>query len=428
MEPDQASLEPGLVNRAGEWMTADAALSRIQSGMAVAFPHLGAEPTLLTEALWRRATGLRDLTVYSGMLLSGYGFLKSEAARNITFKTWFMPGTLLRKSAADVRAEYLPLTWAQAARFLSEIPIDVALIQVSPADADGYHSVGNAVVTRAIANAARLVIAQVNERMPRTSGASLIHRSELDILVDGTCELTEFPSRPLDAVDLEVGRRIAGLVPDGAVVQLGIGAIPGAAVEGMLQAGKRDLAIINLLTDSGRRLIEAGCCRAENPKAMVGDVLGSHALYDWVDGNAAVALADVLTTHSVESFMARPGLVTINSALEIDLFGQVNSETLGGRQAGGMGGSVDFAIAGQVEGIRSVIGLRATTNDGASRIVTRLEWQIVSLSRTFVETVVTEYGTANLRNKTVNERAVALANVAHPDHRGALLDAAALLH
>jgi len=410
-------------------VSAAEAVAYIDSGMSVAFPHLSAEPTALTEALWRRAEALSEVTVYSGMLLSGYGFLKGPAAANITFKTWFMPGTLLRKTASDVKAEYLPLTWAQTARFLRSIPIDVALVQVSPADAQGNHSFGvNCTVAKSLVENAKFVIAQINERMPRTLGDSTVHASRLNMVVEGTRPLIEFPYRDTDEVDEVIGRHIAGMVPDGAAVQFGIGGIPGAAVDALVERGARNLQIISMLTDPARRLIEAGCCTEQNPKAFVGDILGTTGLYDWVDGNEAVALADALTTHSVESFVGRPSLFSINSGLEVDLYGQVNSETLGGRQAGAMGGSVDFAVAGTVEGVTSVVGLRSTTNGGASRIVSRLDGGIVTISRTFVQTVVTEYGIAELANKTVHERAVALARIAHPDHREQLLARAAELH
>lgn len=409
-------------------VSAAEALSRVETGMTVAFPHLSAEPLALTEALWQRAEQVPDLTVYSGMLLSGYDFLKGPAAKNIRFKTWFMPGTLLRKTAADVRAEYLPLTWAQTGRFLNEVPIDVALIQVSPIDENGMHCTGiNATVARALARNARLVIAQVNRHLPHTAGQSTIPGSAIDLIVEDDRALTEFPFRPTDAVDRDIGRRIAEFVNDGAVLQFGIGGIPGAAVEAMVERGCRDLSVISMFTDSARLLVDAGCCRAENPKALVGDILGTQALYDWVDGNEAVALADSSTTHSVESFVNRPDLFSINSALEIDLYGQVNCETLGGKQAGAIGGSVDFAVAGQVEGVTSLTGLRSTTNGGVSRIVRRLDSEIVTISRTFVQKVVTEYGVADLVNKSVNERAVALAGIAHPDHRDGLLAEAATL-
>lgn len=413
----------------GRTATADEALAHVRSGMSVVFPHLSAEPTALTSALWRRAEHLSDLTVYSGMLLSGYKFLSMPAARNLRFRTWFPPGTLLRKTAADVRAEYLPLTWAQTARFLAETAFDVALVQVSPADAEGFHNTGlNCTVVKAVAESAKLLIAQVNENVPRTLGDSRLHASRIGVLVEENEPLMEYPNRPTDAVDDEIGRLIAPLVPDGAALSFGVGAIPLAAARALIRKGARDLTFVNTFTDPVMELIEAGCAQAANPKAFVGDIFGSRDLYRWVDGNAAVAMADALSTHSVEAVVARKNIVSVNSALEVDLLGQVNAETIDGKQAGAMGGGVDWAVSGQVAGSRFILGLRSRTNSGKPRIVRQLDSRIVSISRTFVETVVTEHGVAALRNKTVAERAHALAMIAHPDDRRMLLDEAAGLH
>lgn len=410
------------MSKATQSMSADEAIAHVESGMSVAFPHLSAEPTALTAALWERAAGLEDVTVTSGMLLSGYKFLSMPAAKNIRFKTWFLPGTLLRKTAGNVTAEYLPLTWAQTARYLMSTPFDVGLIHVSPADEEGYHSFGVCcTAVKGIAHSAKLLIAQVNPRMPRTLGDSRIHVSEIDILVDAAEPLIEYPNRPLDEIDAGIGRLIAGLIPDGSSLSLGVGGIPLAAANELIQKGARDLRFINTCTDPTMALIEAGCATAADPKVHTGDIFGSRALYDWVDNNEAISLAGALTTHTPESFVERKTVVSVNSALEIDLLGQVNAETIGGKQTGSMGGLIDFAIGGQVEGGQFILGLRSRTSSGRPRIVNRLDGHIVSLSRTFVETVVTEYGVADLRHKSVHERAVALAGIAHPDDRPALL-------
>lgn len=416
------------MSKTPERMSADDAVAVVQDGMSVAFPHLSAEPTALTSALWARAAGLRNVTVVSGMLLSGYGFLTMPAAKNIRFKTWFLPGTLLRRTAADVRAEYLPLTWAQTARYLNETPFDVGLIHVSPADPDGFHSLGLCcTAAKGIAHGARTLIAQVNPNMPRTLGDSRIHSTRIDIIVDAEEPLMEYPNRPLDGIDAEIGRLIAQLVPDGSSLSLGVGGIPLAAANALIEKGARDLRFINTFTDPAMSLIEAGCATKENPKVHAGDIFGSRELYAWVADNEAVALADALTTHRPEDFVRRRTVVSVNSALEIDLLGQVNAETIGGKQAGSMGGMIDFAVGGQVEGGRFILGLRSRTNGRRPRIVGQLDGHVVSLSRTFVETVVTEHGVANLRNKSVRERAVALAGIAHPDDREALLAEAAKL-
>jgi len=395
--------------------------------MKVAIGTFSAEPRALTEALWARAPDLRNLTVVSGMLMD-YNFLKAPGHENIRFRTWFMPGTLLKGSVGKIDAEFIPLTSVQAVRYFeSADDIDVALLQVSPANTEGMHSFGiNNSNTRAMVNAAKFVIAQVNANMPFTMGNSLIHESELDILVEGNHPLPDFPNRPAtDPADINIGQRVAALVGDGATVQVGIGSIPGAVCDGLIQLGRKNLLFISLVTDAVRKVIEAGCCVQENPKAIVVQVMGTRDLYAWVDNNPAIALVDALTTHSLEKLYARRQVVSINSALEIDLYGQSNSELLDGKQAGGIGGSMDFAIGCQFEGALSIIAMRSTTSSGASKILPTFKNNgPVTIPRSLVQVVVTEWGVADLRNLSVRERARALANIAHPDHRAALLDAA----
>ena len=416
------------MSKSPKWLSPAEAVSHVRSGMSLAFPHLSAEPTVLTSALWEHAESLEELEVYSGMLLSGYKFLSMPAAKNIRFKTWFMPGTLLRKTAAEVKAEYLPMTWAQCARFLNETPMDVGMIPISPADADGYHSLGlNCTVSRALVQHSGFVIGQVNANVPRTRGDSLVHSSEFDVLVEADEALIEYPARPTDEIDSAIGRHIAELVPDGSTLSFGVGGIPAATGESLIAKGSRNLKFINTFTDPVMELIKAGCADAELPNAFCGEIFGTDSLYRWVADNEALSLTNALDTHTPEAFVKRKTVVSVNSALEVDLLGQVNAETIGGRQAGAMGGLVDFALGGQVEGGQFILGLRSQTNSGKPRIVSRLDANIVSLSRTFVETVVTEFGVASLRNKSVHERALALAAIAHPDDRDALLAEAAKL-
>jgi len=410
-----------------KWRSAAEAVAEIGSGMTVAIETFSGEPVPLTAALWERAAGLKDLTIVSGMLMD-YSFLKSPARDNIRFRTWFMPGTLLKNAKEKIDAEFLPLTSIQALRFYeSSNAIDVALVQVSPANADGMHSFGiNTSHTRAMVKSARLVIAEVNEEMPFALGDALIHESELDILVASNRPLPDFPNRPAtEASDIAIGRQIAELVRDGSTIQVGIGSIPGAFVEGLIQLGRKDLVFISLVTDAVRKLIEAGCCVAQDPKAVVVQVMGTRELYRWVGNNPAVAMADALTTHSLESLHARKNLVSVNSALEIDLYGQVNSELLDGKQAGGIGGSMDFSIGAQFEGALSIFALRSMTSGGASRILASFSGGgPVTIPRSLVHIVVTENGVADLRNLSVRERAVALAGIAHPNHRQGLLEVA----
>ena len=411
----------------GKWCSASDAIKSVTSGMKVAIGTFSAEPLPLTQALWARAPQLRNLTVVTGMLMD-YAFLKAPGHENIHFRTWFMPGTLLKSYGGKINAEFMPLTSVQAVRYFeSADDIDLALVQVSPANAEGMHSFGiNNSNTRAMVKAAKFVIAEVNEEMPFTLGNSLVHESELNLLVPSNRPLPDFPNRlATDAGDIAIGRSVAALVKDGATVQVGIGSIPGAVCDGLIQMGRKDLLFISLVTDAVRKLIEAGCCVQDNPKAVVVQVMGTRELYRWVGNNPAIAVVDALTTHSLEKLQARKNLVSINSALDIDLYGQVNSELLNGEQAGAIGGSMDFAIGCQFEGALSIFAIRSTTSSGASKILAHFKSHgPVTIPRSLVHIVVTEWGVADLRNLSVRERARALASIAHPDHRAALLDAA----
>jgi acyl-CoA hydrolase len=411
----------------GNWRSAADAIDLIRSGMVVGVGHLGAEPVTLTSELWQRTDRLRNVTLVAGMMVTGYPFLK-ELDSPFRLRTWFMPGTLMSGDMRDVAADYLPLNWTQTARYLMSGILDAAIVQVSERDANGFHSLGiSASQHLPMVRGARLVIAEVNAAMPRTCGDARIHESQIDVLVRGDHELLDFPNRSPGKVERTIGRRAAELVPDGAWVQFGIGSIPGAMLEGLIDLGRRDLRILSQVTDPARRLIDSDCCATSGPKAMVGEILGTRDLYAWSHENPDLFMTGAMATHRLETFAARGSFVSVNSALEMDLLGQVNSEWLDGRQVGAIGGAMDFGIAAQLEGNLSVIALNSVTNKGKSRIVPILGSGPVTVPRSLVQFVVTEYGTADLRNKTVQERAFALAAIAHPDHREALERAASAM-
>ena len=408
--------------------TAQEAASFVASGQTVAVEGLGGEPLSLTAALWARAPQLRDVTIVTGMMVTGYPFLAMPDSP-FRLRTWFMPGTLLGGSFRDVRADFLPLSWAQTVVYLDQLQPDVALIQVGPANAEGFHSLGVCTsMTRPMIRSARLVVAEVNARMPHTGPGSLVHRSDIDVLVSADHDLPAFPHREGDEIDRRIGERAAEFVADGDTLQFGIGTIPGATVQALLGAGRRNLRIISLLTDPAMHLIEAGAAVTDGPKAMVGDILGSQELYRWVDGNESIRMvADARETHGLENMLRWSPLTSINSALEVDLYGQVNTEIIDGRHVGAIGGGIDFAMAAQLPGGTSVVAVRSTTTHGASRIVPVLPAGPVTQPRALIQHVVTEHGVADLRNRTVRERAVALAQIAHPDHRDMLRAAAGRL-
>jgi 4-hydroxybutyrate CoA-transferase len=422
MSPNQkTSAGPRLV-------TADEALSIVQPGMTVAAGSLSAEPVVLLEALARRCEHVSPVTLLSGMLLDGYRALSPYLGRDIRLTTWFMPQTLLGDVGLGPNVDFLPLTWVQTYRYVQDRRIDVCLLQVSEPDERGYYSVGiSASLTRLAALRADVVIAQVNSEMPFVLGDTLLHESETDFVVSGSRPLRPFPHREPDKRDAAVAQHVAPLIPDGATVQAGIGTIPESVLRAVMTAGRTGLLLTSQLTDAGRALIEAGACVSDGPAAIVGEVLGSTGLYRWVDRNPRVELRHALDTHSLEALAQRQRFVSVNSTLEVDLFGQLNSEVIAAGQAGGIGGSVDFMIGTMLAGGRSIVALPSTTGRGRSRIVPVINRGLVTVPRTLTQFVATEFGVADLRGRTVWERAQALAAISHPDHRGELKAAAASL-
>jgi len=414
--------------RKTEIRTVEDAIDEVKSGMTVGIGHLGAEPLTLTEALWHRAERLQDVTLVAGMMVSGYPFLKDPDSP-FRLRTWFMPGTLMSGDMRDVRADYLPMNWTQSARYLMSGVLDLAIVQVSEADADGFHSLGiSASQHLPMVRGARRVIAEVNAAMPRTHGDAKIHASEIDIIVHADHPLIPFPNRVGGVLEREIGRAAAEWVPDGAWLQFGIGAIPGAMLDGLIDRGARDLRILSQVTDPARSLLESGCCDGPGPRAVIGEILGTQDLYHWSNDNEKLFMTAAFTTHELSTFLDRGPFVSVNSALEIDLLGQVNSEWLGGKQVGAIGGAMDFGMAAQLDGNLSVIALGSATNKGKSRIVPMLQSGPVSVPRSLVQVVVTEYGSTDLRGLSVNERARALASISHPDHREVLERAASELY
>lgn len=405
-------------------VSASEAMEVLRPGMLVLTGGLSAEPIILLEALAERSKGVSGLTLLCGMLLDGYRALSPRLGNEIRLETWFMPQTLLGDIEFGPNVDFLPMSWTQTCRFVQSLDIDVCLVQVSPADQDGYHSLGVSTGMNPIAvSRSRVVIAQVNKEMPFTLGNSLVHESQIDFVIEHTEPLRPFPHRAPDERDALIGRFVADLITDDSTIQCGVGTIPESVLRCLASDGRTGLLLTSMLTDSGRKLIESGSCVADEP-APVGEVCGSQDLYRWVDRNPAVHLLDGLHTHSLNVLATRRKLVAINSTLEIDLYGQLNSEILDSGQAGGIGGSLDFLIGAQFPDATSVIAFPSTTSRGASRIVPQISRGIVTAPRSLVQFVVTEYGVADLRSLTVARRAEVLAEISHPDCRDELADAA----
>jgi acyl-CoA hydrolase len=335
-------------------------------------------------------------------------------------------GGNVRKAVQEGRADYTPV-------FLSEIPqlfysnqldIDVALIQVSPPDHHGFCSLGVTVeAAHAAMHSAEIVIAQVNPRMPRTHGDALVHASRINYLVPWEQELPELSVPELTDVERAIGKHVAGIVDDRATIQMGIGAIPDAVLSEL--GGHRDLGVhTEMFSDGLVDLVEkgvvTGAYKAKHPGKIVATfVMGTRRVYDFVDDNPAVAVLDVAYVNRPTVIQRNPRVTAINSAIEVDISGQVCADSIGTAPYSGVGGQVDFVRGASLsEGGKPIIALPSRTSKGVSRITSLLKPGAgVVTSRAHVRYVVTEFGIADLHGKTLRERAEQLVGIAHPDVR-----------
>ena len=409
-------------------VSADAAVASIQSGMRVFVHGAAATPTPLIKALVRR-TNLSRVTLYH-LHTTGPAPFIDEGHQGRFLSVSLFTGAPVREAVADGRADYLPI-------FLSDIPalftsgritLDVALIQVSPPDGHGYCTLGTSVdAALAAVRSAGLVIAEVNRRMPRTHGNTLVHLSRLHAFSVTDRPLPEhLPSLP-SAVDEAVGEHVAQLVPDGATLQMGIGAIPDAALRRMFN--KRDLGVhTEMFSDGIVDLVDAGVITNRLKKVHPGRivtsfVMGTRRLYRFVDDNPFVEFYPCDHTNDTAVIRKNESMVAINSALEVDLTGQVVADSIGFRIYSGIGGQMDFIRGAALSpGGVAIIALPSTAAGGTmSRIVASIKPGAgVVTTRGHVHWVVTEYGAVDLWGKTLRERAGALIGIAHPDFRGEL--------
>lgn len=342
----------------------------------------------------------------------------------------FFLGANTRKAREENRADFTPCFFSEVPRLFKSnlLPVDVALIQITPPDANGYCSLGvSADYTLAAAECAKTVIAQVNSQVPRTGGAK-IAIDRISCIVEKDEPLIELQPPKIGEVEKKIGENVAGLIPNGATLQLGIGAIPDAVLRFLHD--KKDLGIHSeMFSDGVVFLAEAGVItnreKTINPGKFIATMLmGTRKLYDFVDHNPDVEVLPVDYVNDPYIIGQHNNMISINSAIQVDLMGQVNAEMIGSRQFSGIGGQVDFVRGtSRSVGGKSIIALPATAAGGKlSRICCELDrGAAVSTSRNDVHYVVTEYGVANLRGKSLHERAHSLIAIAHPDFRQTLL-------
>lgn len=413
--------------------TAAKAISKLQCGRRLLIGSGAAEPLTLVRALVTDGAHLADNEIVHILTLGPAPYVAPDQAGRFRHTAFFI-GPNTREAIHDGRADFMPV-------FLSEIPelirsrrvrIDAVLIQVSPPDRHGYSSLGVSVdVVRAAVDSAELVIAEVNPQMPRTLGDSFIHSSRIHCVVPVDYALPELMADPLDPVTREIGRHVASLIPDGATIQTGIGNLPHAVMCAL--GNHRDLGLhTEMLSDSAIELVEAGVINGRRKTLLPGKivtsfVMGTRALYEWVHDNPAVEMRPSEFVNDPAVIARNERMVSINSALAVDLTGQVAADTRRGRFFSGIGGQVDFVRgARRSRGGRPIIAMPSTAEGGkTSRIQAVLEAGAgVVTSRGDVHYVVTEYGVADLWGKNIRERAMALISIAHPEARSELLDRA----
>jgi acyl-CoA hydrolase len=405
-------------------------VSSVKSGQRVFVHGAAATPLRLLDALVARASELRDVELIH-LHTAGPARYADPAYANSFRTTSLFVGENLRGRSSD-RVDYLPC-------FLSEIPalfrtrrrpIDVALIQLSPPDAHGFCSLGTSVdVARAAVESAAVVLAEVNDRMPHVHGDGFVHIDEVDAWVQVSANLPAHPPAPLGEIERAIGKHVASLVDDGATLQMGIGAIPDAVALALVD--HRHLGIhTEMFSDGALALIRSGAVdnskKAVHPgRTVSGFVMGTRALYDFVDDNPSVALLDIAYVNDPAVIARNPRVTAINSAVEIDLTGQVCADSIGSRIISGVGGQMDFMRgAAMSAGGKPILALPSRTKSGASRIVPTLKVGAgVVTTRAHVHFVATEVGVVDLAGKTLGERAQALVSIAHPDDREALLRA-----
>jgi acyl-CoA hydrolase len=409
--------------------TADEALSVLKSRMRV-YIHPGcAEPETLVEAMMRRGPELRDVEVVHMRTMGEAPYVAPEWARHFRHKAFFM-GPNVRDAVNEGRADFIPIDLSEVEGLFESgaMSIDVALIQVSPPDSHGYCSFGVGVdTTLTAAKHARYVIAQVNNAMPRTFGDSFIHVSDINAVVESSRPLCEFKQPDVTDMHVQIARNVAGLIEDGAVLQTGIGGIPDAVLPFLRD--RKDLGIQSeLVTDAVIPLIEAGVITGARKnfkprKIIIGFAIGTRRIFDFVDNNPIFEFHPTSYSNDPALIARNDNMVAINSALQVDLTGQVCSDSIGARFYSGIGGQVDFLRgASRSRGGKPIIAISSTAKGGAiSRIVPMLSPGAgVVTTRGLVRYVVTEYGVAYLHGKSIRERAKALIEIAHPNFRDEL--------
>lgn len=407
------------------YKTAEEALSVIQSGNRVFVQGSAQTPLYLLRELGKQASRLQDVELTFITVQGDIELDKPEYAQSFHINCMFVSGSV-RKAVNEGRADFIPVFLSDIPDlFRTELKLDIAMVQVSPPDAHGYCSLGVSVdIARSAVNTARHIIAQVNPRVPRTHGDSLIHTSRFTSMVYHQEELPEVDyGVKVGENELTIGKLIAGLIEDGSTLQMGIGTIPDAVMKSLYH--HKNLGVHTEMCSDGiidlfdKDIINNSQKTIHPNKTVTGFAIGTRRLYDYVDDNPAFAFLDIDYVNNPHVIRRNPKVVAINSAIEVDITGQVCADSIGSLQYSGIGGQMDFMRGAALsEGGKPIIALTSRTAKGINRIVPFLKPGAgVVTTRGHIHYVVTEYGTAYLFGKNLRQRAKSLIDIAHPDDR-----------
>ncbi len=404
------------------------AVQQIKSGQRVVVAHACGEPSIILDALVANAAQYENVEIIHMVAMGKAAYCQPQYDKNFHHNAFFLGGST-RAAAAEGRVDFTPVYFSEIPGLLREdLRPNVTLLQCSPPDAHGYVSLGVSVdYTKPAAEASDLVIAQVNQNMPRTLGDSFLHVTQIGCLVEADTPVIELAPPKIGDVERAIGENVASLVRDGDTLQLGIGAIPDAVL--LFLKEKNDLGIhTEMFSDGVVELVEAGVITNKAKTLHRGQsvatfLMGTRRLYDYVNNNPAVAMYPVDYVNDPYVIGQNDNLVSINSCVQVDIMGQVVSTSAGLRQISGVGGQVDFVRGANLsKGGRAIMAMPSTTGKGKiSKIVPFLDQgSAVTTTRNEVNYVITEYGIAKLKGKSLRQRAEALIRIAHPDFRDEL--------
>ncbi|MEO9485241.1 MAG: acetyl-CoA hydrolase/transferase C-terminal domain-containing protein [Ekhidna sp.] len=404
------------------------AVSSIQSYENVFIHTGGAAPQALVNALVERSDELKKVRIYQMHTEGDAPYAEPQYHESFEVVAMFV-GKNTRQCINQGTGDFLPCFFSEVPIMMRDgiIPIDVALVQVSPPDKHGFCSLGISVeTTLAAVDQAKRVIAQINPQMPRTHGDGLIHVNNFHCIFECDQPLPEITPRKLSSVEKKIGEYVAGIIEDGATLQMGIGAIPNATLACL--NNHKDLGIhTEMFSDGILPLVNSGVInnklKKKHPHVIVsGFLLGTRKLYDFVDDNPLVRLLDIEYVNDISIIRKQPKMTSINSAIEIDLTGQVCADSIGERMYSGVGGQMDFIRGASLSpGGKPIIALSSQTKNGESKVVSNLKPGAgVVTTRAHIQYVATEYGIVNLYGKSLKERAKELIKIAHPNHQESL--------